>query len=185
MMSGQPLGSVSEDSRRKTLDRIVDQQLLLEQMQADSRADDDGARRSLADLRSNLKLQNSADWARYMSSYGLREEDCLHQLAVHLAVLRFADFRLRANVKVDQAEIEAFYRDRLVPEVERRGAKPDPLSEVAPGIQRLLTEQKISEMLSTWLHNLRDQGTVRILINEPQPPAPVQESSAAQVTRAQ
>ena len=185
MMLTRPLSAVTEELRRKTLNQMVDQQLLLDQMQTEVAASDEEAQRTLADLRASLKLQSDKDWRRYLSVYGLTEVDCMHQLTLHLAVLRFADFRLRANVKVDPSEIEAYYREHLVPEVEKRGATPDPLETLAPKIERLLTEQKISDMLSTWLHNLRDQGTVRFLIDDPQPATSVQRPDSATVAKGQ
>jgi peptidyl-prolyl cis-trans isomerase SurA len=183
MLSTRPLSAVTEELRRKTLNQMVDQQLLLDQMQTEVAASDDEAQRTLADLRGSLKLQSDKDWQRYLAGYGLTEADCMHQLTLHLALLRFADFRLRANVKVDRSEIETYYREHLVPEVEKRGATPDPLETLAPKIERLLTEQKISDMLSTWLHNLRDQGTVRFLIDDPQPPTPVQRPNSATIAK--
>jgi peptidyl-prolyl cis-trans isomerase SurA len=185
MMLTQPMSAITEELRRKTLNQMVDQRLLLDQMQTEVAASDEEAQRTLADLRSSLKLQSDKDWRHYLASYGLTEVDCMHQLTLHLAVLRFADFRLRANVKVDRSEIEAYYREHLVPEVEKRGATPDPLETLAPKIERLLTEQKISDMLSTWLHNLRDQGTVRFLIDDPQPAAPAQRPHSATVAKGQ
>jgi hypothetical protein len=185
MMLTRPLSAVTEELRRKTLNQMVDQQLLFDQMQTEVAASDEEAQHTLADLRASLKLQSEKEWQRYLAGYGLTEADCIHQLALHLAVLRFADFRLRANVKVDRSEIEAYYREHLVPEVEKRGATPDPLETVAPKIERLLTEQKISDMLSTWLHNLRDQGTVRFLIDDPPQGTPVKEPNSATVARGQ
>ena len=185
MMLTRPLSAVTEELRRKTLNQMVDQQLLFDQMQTEVAASDEEAQRTLADLRASLKLQSDKDWQRYLADYGLTQADCMRQLALHLAVLRFADFRLRANVKVDRSEIEAYYSEHLVPEVEKRGATPDPLETLAPKIERLLTEQKISDMLSTWLHTLRDQGTVRFLIDDPQPAAPVQRPYSATLAHGQ
>ncbi len=176
MMLARPLASMNDDARRKTLNQMVDQQLLLKQMQTEDAASEDEARRTLSDLRKDFKLQNDKDWQHYLASYGLSEADCLRQLSLRLAVLRFADFRLRANVKIDRTEIETYYRDHLVPEVERRGATPDPLETLAPKIERLLTEQKISELLSTWLHNLRDEGNVRFVIQQPTAPSQTPQS---------
>lgn len=183
MMLARPLSSMNDEARRKTLNQMVDQQLLLKQMQTEDAASEEEARRALADLRKDFKLQNDRDWQRYLASYGLSEADCLRQLSLRLAVLRFADFRLRANVKIDRTEIEAYYRDHLVPEVERRGATPDPLETLAPKIERLLTEQKISELLSTWLHNLRDEGNVCFLVE--QSPSPAQTAGSVPVVKEQ
>lgn len=76
--------------------------------------------------------------------------------------MRLVDARLRPAVQIDSKSIEAYYRDQFVPKLKQAGASEVPLNEVAGKIRELLTEQKVSEMLVSWLQTLRSEGQVRV-----------------------
>jgi len=77
-------------------------------------------------------------------------------------VMRLVDARLRPAVEIDSKSIEAYYRDQFVPKLKQSGASEVPLAEVSAKIREVLTEQKVSELLVSWLQNLRSEGQVRI-----------------------
>ena len=87
-----------------------------------------------------------------------------------LEVLRFLDSRFRPTVRVEFRAIQLYYREQFLPELHRQGGKDIPLSEVAPKIREILTQQRINEQVAAWLQSLREQADIRI------PSAPKQET---------
>jgi hypothetical protein len=77
-------------------------------------------------------------------------------------VMRLVDARLRPAVQIDAKSIEAYYRDQFVPKLKQSGASEVPLAEVSAKIRELLTEEKVSQMLVSWLQTLRSEGQVHI-----------------------
>jgi len=76
--------------------------------------------------------------------------------------MRLVDARLRPAVQIDAKSIEAYYRDQFVPKLKQTGASEVPLADVSAKIRELLTEQRVSEMLVSWLQTLRSEGQVHI-----------------------
>jgi hypothetical protein len=58
-------------------------------------------------------------------------------------------------VTIDSKSIESYYNQELLPQLRQSGAQDVPLAEVTPQIKELLTEQKVSRLLTAWLQNLR------------------------------
>jgi hypothetical protein len=76
------------------------------------------------------------------------------------------DSRLRPAVQIDSKSVEAYYRDQFVPKLKESGAGEVPLDQVSSKIRELLTQEKVSEMLVSWLQTLRSQGEVHIPASE-------------------
>ena len=76
--------------------------------------------------------------------------------------MRLVDARLRPTVEIDSKSVEAYYRDQFVPKLKQSGASEVPLADVSAKIRELLTEQKVDELLVSWLHTLRSEGQVHI-----------------------
>lgn len=71
--------------------------------------------------------------------------------------------RLRASVTIDSGSIARYYSQELLPQFHQSHTQDVPLSEVAPQIKELLTEQKVSELLTAWLQNLRAGSEIHTL----------------------
>jgi hypothetical protein len=65
-------------------------------------------------------------------------------------------------VQIDSKSIEAYYRDQFVPKLKQTGASEVPLTEVSGKIRELLTQEKVSQMLVSWLQTLRAEGQVHV-----------------------
>ena len=75
--------------------------------------------------------------------------------------MRAVDAHLRPGVQVDSRSVESYYRDKLLPELQARGAKQVALAEVTPEIREVLAQQKINDLLIAWLHTLRTSCTIK------------------------
>jgi hypothetical protein len=165
LLGNRSLAQFSDDDRRAVLDRLIDQELLREQMKsADFRhATDAEVSARIADARKQYPQAASDDsWRSLLARYHVTEKDMFAHVQQQIDVIRLVDARLRPAVQIDAKSIEAYYRDQFVPRLKQSGASEVPLAEVSAKIRELLTQEKVSEMLVSWLQTLRSEGQVHI-----------------------
>jgi len=165
LLNNRNLGQFTDDDRRTVLDRLIDQELLREQLKsADFKHASEGeAAVHVSDARKQYpQAATDAGWQSVLDQYHLREKDLLSHVQQQLDLMRLVDARLRPAVQIDSKTIEAYYREKFVPQLRQSGSSELPLSDVSARIRELLTEQKVSELLISWLQTLRSEGEVRI-----------------------
>jgi len=163
LMNERPLSSVSAEDRRKSLDRLIDQTLLREQMDASSfpRATAAEVAARIRELRDQSPLWKSDEgWNRALANYGLVDDEIAEHVAMQLDMGRFIDLRFRPNIHIDPRTVEEYYVEQLLPELRRSGSAEITLKEASPKIEELLVQQRMDEMLTAWLRNLRQQTPV-------------------------
>ena len=157
-IAGRGLDQVSFKDRKAALDRLIDQELLREQMRGVDFPPVTEAEltASVAEVR---KLYPEAvtlqGWHDALTQSGLTETALRDRLTLQLNLLRLVETRLRPAVDIDAQSIEHYYNQELLPQLRQAGGKDVGLEEVTPKIKELLTEQKVSELLTSWLQNLR------------------------------
>ena len=165
-LSGRPLEQVASPDRKAALDRLIDQELLREQMRSS-----DFKPVSPAEIEAQLdslkadyaRDHESSSWGSALASYGLTEAVVKDHIAVELNQLRLVDTHLRPLVQVDSAEIETYYKQQIVPKFPA-GQVPR-LENARREIRELLVQQKIDQQLSSWLDTLRSQARITMLVN--------------------
>ena len=165
LLNNRNLSQFTDDDRRSVLDRLIDQELLREQLKsADFKhASEAEAAAHVSDARKQYpQAATDAGWQSVLDQYHLREKDLLFHVQQQLDLMRLVDARLRPTVQIDSKTIEAYYREKFVPQLRQSGSSELPLSDVSARIRELLTEQKVSELLISWLQTLRSEGEVRI-----------------------
>jgi hypothetical protein len=165
LLNGQGLTQFTDDTKRAVLDRLIDQELLRGQIKA---ADFDHATEAeaVARVAEARKLYpaaaTDAGWQAVLARYHLTEKDLLTHVQQQIEVMRLVDAHLRPSVQIDSKTIEAYYREKFVPQVRQSGAGEVSLADVSGKIRELLTEQKVSELLVSWLQTLRSESDVRV-----------------------
>lgn len=91
---------------------------------------------------------------------GLDEEALSQIVARQLAVLRFVEERLRAQVFVTSDDIRAYYDDVLVPEMHSAGREAPPVDEVREQIRAVIREQRLNEEAEEWTLELRRRADI-------------------------
>lgn len=165
LINHRTLGQFTDDDRRAVLDRLIDQELLREQMKsADFRhATEAEAATHVAEARKQYAQATSGDtWESLLAQYHLAEQDVLHHAQQEIDLMRLVDTRLRPAVQIDAKSIEAYYRDKFVPRLKQSGAEEVPLGDVSAKIRELLTQEKVNELLVSWLQSLRSESQVRL-----------------------
>lgn len=155
------------ESRRAAFDRIVEQELIRQQMQGLYTPEPEAIQQRERDIRALYpEASTDAGWDRVLDSYGFTRQQIEAAIVAELQTLRFVDIRLRPTVRVDPAEIESYYRDKLVPEVRKRGAEPDSLADLSDQIRELLIEEKINRVFLDWIASLRTQSKIEVFADD-------------------
>jgi len=163
-VEGKALNRLTDEEHKATLDRLIDQELLRQQIPSETlhvRAEKVEAR--IADVRKLYPgAESDAGWHAALVRYGLTETELKEHIKVQLALMRLVDERLRPGVQVDPHSVESYYREKFLPELRQQGARDVPLASVAPKIQEVLAQQRVDEMLTAWLRNLRAQSDIQL-----------------------
>ncbi|MGH9503843.1 MAG: SurA N-terminal domain-containing protein [Terriglobales bacterium] len=156
--AGHPLDRISAEDRKAALDRLIDQELLREQLRASDaqHASPEEVAQRVTEIRKQYaEGETELGWRALLDKYRLNEKSLEDQVAVELDLMRLVDARLRPAVTVDSKSIESYYHQELLPQLRQSGGQNVPLAEVRNKIKELLTQKKISQLLTAWLRNLR------------------------------
>jgi len=172
LLQGKPLGDgkFNRKDALAVLDRLVDQALLDQQIINQAVLDPTPAELSAQIKEVRKQVPGAATeegWKSVLSTYGLTEQDIAEQLTSQSRILRFVDLRFRGLVRVEKDAVDAYYQDKLLPELRKRGAVEPKLSEVSERIENVLVEQRIDELLANWLQTLRSQAHIEKMLAEP------------------
>ena len=164
LMEGAAPGTGSEDEQRATLNRLIDRELLREQMREGEvkPPTSDEIEMNVAELKTRLNAGGES-WREKLSRYGITEDELRKRIALQLDQLRLVDLRLRPAVQIEPNEVRRYYQEQFLPKVLRSGAKPLDETDAAPKVREILTQQKVNQLLNSWLETLRSQAEVRIL----------------------
>jgi hypothetical protein len=165
LLSARSLSDFTEEDRRAVLDRLIDQELLGEQMKSAliKHASEEEAAAQVAPTRQLYPDAATDDgWKAVLAKFGLTEKALVAHVQEQLDLMRLVDAHLRPTVQIDSKTIEAYYRDQFVPQLRQSGAGEIPLQEVSAKIRELLTEEKVSELMVSWLHSLRSESNLSV-----------------------
>jgi hypothetical protein len=161
-MSGRPISSATPQDPQSAVDRIVDQELLREQTRtADFKAASrDEIEAQVVLLKKEHEQENSAQpWSARLHEYGLTETDIRDHVALELNQLRVIDARLRPSIEVNSAEVEGYYKEKVLSQT---AGKPSvTLAEAEPKIREILVQQRMNQLLDSWLESLRAQAKIQ------------------------
>ena len=177
LLSARTLTDFNESERRAVLDRLIDQELLSEQMKSASfqHASEQEAQEQVASAR-KLYPEATTDqgWQAVLSNYDLTEQSLLQHVKEQIDLMRLVDAHLRPAVQIDSKSVESYYRDKFVPQLKQSGEQEVPLSDVSAKIRELLTEERVNEMMVSWLQSLRSESKVSVPGTEGSPGEGVQ-----------
>lgn len=165
LMSGKPLDQFTDDERRAVLDRLIDQELLDEQMKSTSfqHASETEVQARVTQARRLYPEATTAEgWQTVLKRFQLNAKDLMAQVQQQIDLMRLVDARLRPQVQIDSKSIEAYYRDKFVPQLKQAGGGEVSLADVSGRIRELLTQEKVNQLLVSWLQNLRSESKVTI-----------------------
>jgi len=165
LADNHPLNTILMDERKAALDRIIDQELIREEVhsadfQPASAAEVDARMAEIRKLHSDVV--DDASWLATLHRYGLTAGELREKVTADLNSWKAVDARLRPGVAIDSRSVERYYQDSFVPELHKTAAPQPALAEVAPKIKEILAQQQINELLGAWLKSLRGESKIRI-----------------------
>ncbi len=160
--SGRDPDSFTSAERNAVLDRLIDQELLREQVRPSQPAPAEQVAARLAEVR-KLHPDCATDdgWRAKLQRYGLTKAAIEQRLSDQIQLMKLVEDRLRPSIQIDEQAVETYYHDRLLPEMKKAGSGAAPLPEVFGRIKSLLAEQKMNELLSGWLASLRSGSHIQ------------------------
>ena len=111
LLNGRSQNQFTDDERRAVLDRLVDQELLGEQMKSAffQHASEAEAAARIADARKQYpEAATAAGWQAVLARFHLTEKDLLAHVEQQIDLMRLVDARLRPAVQIDSKTIEAY-----------------------------------------------------------------------------
>ena len=165
LLNGRALNEFTEDDRRGVLDRLIDQELLAEQMKSANfkHASEEEAEARVAEARKQYPdAATDKGWQSILGRFGLVQKDLVAHVQQQIDLMRLVDAHLRPAVQIDSKTVEAYYREKFVPELKEPVASEAPPAEVAAKIRELLTEEKVNELMVSWLQSLRSESKVSV-----------------------
>lgn len=169
LLEGKPLDKLTAVDLQQVLDQLIDRALLEQQIMNPSVLDPTPADvvDRLREVRTRTPGAGSdAQWQALLTRYGVTEQDVSDQVISQLRIVKFIDLRFRAMAQVDRAAITSYYQEKLLPELRKQGAPEPPLDQVAGKIEKILFEQRIDDLLNSWLQTLRSQANIQKIVPE-------------------
>jgi len=159
--NGRDPDSFTSPERKGALDRLIDQELLREQVRPSQSAPTEQVAARVAEVRKlNQDCPTDETWRAKLQRYGLSESDLKKRLSDQIQLMTLVEDRLRPSIQIDQQAVESYYHDQLLPELRKAGNRAKPLTEVFGRIKDLLAEKKMNELLTGWLANLRSESHI-------------------------
>lgn len=160
--------SFTSSERRAALNRLIDRELLREQLRPSQPVPADQVAARVAELREQISNQACKEvgklhldckgddaWRAVLQRYGLTQNALEKRLGDEIQLMKLVEDRLRPSIQIDPQAVETYYHDQLLPEMQRAGSRAASLPEVFGRIKDLLAEKKMNELLSGWLVSLR------------------------------
>lgn len=174
----QPYRDAAESSREKTIERLVNRQLILQQskLQPEDPFSDAEVDKEIDSLKKDIPeckkyaCETAGGWEKFLAAHGFTPESLRDRWQTRMEVLRFISERFKQGIRITDAEIKSYYEKQMLPEYEKKGVKPPALNTISDRISEVLLQQQVSLLLNDWLKSLRAQGQVVIL--HPGEPAP-------------
>ena len=170
LSNGRDPDSFTSDERKAALNRLIDQELLREQVRPTQPPPADQVAARVAEVRKlQLDCPTDESWHAKLQRYGLTQSALEKHFADQIQLMKSVEDRLRPSIQIDPRAVESYYHDQLLPEMKKAGNRTTPLSDVFGRIKDLLAEKKMNELLTGWLASLRSASHI-----------PTSESSAAE-----
>jgi len=162
-MSGRKPEDVSAEQRKAALDRLIDQDLMREQMRmVELKPATDEIKKQIDGLKGEqFREHPGQSWKMTLSRYQLTNKIVEEHVAAELEHLQLVDLRFRPSIQVSAADIEKYYREQIVSKLP--ASDPLALNDAAPKIKEILIQEKINQLLNSWLEALRSQAQIQVL----------------------
>jgi hypothetical protein len=162
LANGRAPDSFTSAERQAALERLIDQELLREQVRPSQSAPSEQVAARVFEIRKSLPDCGTEDgWRATLRRFGLTQAALEKRLSDEIQLMQLVEDRLRPSIQIDQKAVETYYHEQLLPQLKQAGDKAKPLTEVYGRIKTVLAERKMNELLTGWLASLRSGSHIR------------------------
>jgi hypothetical protein len=165
-------GGLGALTKQKALEQLIGRALIQQQIREEDLQATDPPQAEvdarLAEIRKELpacvrnNCSTDAGWTAFLAAHGLTQERVETYMRYRLEILRFIELRFRQGISIQPQEIDAYYRNTLLPQYAKGEAIPS-LDKVSSRIEEILLQQRVNVLFDDWLTNLRKQGEIEVL----------------------
>ncbi len=111
-----------------------------------------------------LKGQFSAPekYASRLDELGLTADQVRQLLARQIYVERYVDYKFRPAVQIEPADVDAYYKKELVPELAKKNQPAPDRTTVDQQIREVLIQRGISDLTAKWLDDTKSRLKIEI-----------------------
>lgn len=152
-------GSQGDETRRRILDRMIDQKLVVQLASESVSVGEEELEMSLSDVvqRTDPDIAGAA-----LLQFGLDWDDLKSYLREKLSFQKVISQRFSRRIIVSIDEIEKHYEQVYVPSQREKNLSPQPMIEVLDQIERDLRREKVEDQVREWIDNLKRQANIQI-----------------------
>jgi hypothetical protein len=167
----QPFSEPTPETRQELIERLIDRALILQQMALQPEPPITGAQveSQLATLRKGIPrcgayhCETDAGWEKFAADQGFTMDEVRERWRQRMQVLRFIEERFRMGIRIDQVDIDNYYKNTMLPTYAKEKMTPPAEETIADRIQEILLQERVNKLLDDWLTALRAQGSVRMM----------------------
>jgi parvulin-like peptidyl-prolyl isomerase len=116
--------------------------------------------RELARLASRFANLNA--YSAKLGELGLTATQVRQLLQRQIYVERYLDYKFRPSVQIEPANIDAYYRNELLPELAKKNQRAPTRAEVEDQIREVLTQRGISDLTGKWLDETKSRLKIEV-----------------------
>jgi hypothetical protein len=148
-------------SEQEELDRLIDQELIRQEMEnyPIPQAQVETVVQSKIEYLKNTYVEIGGLPA-LLHQLGLDEDALVRKIRLIVLSEKFMSLRFGPFITISPAEVEAYYNERLVPDLKKRGYAAPPLAQRASEIEALLKEEKKNAAWLEWIENIRNHSRI-------------------------
>ncbi len=146
------------------LGQLIDQKLIAaEALQTPGiQISDEQVRERLDEYKARFEAE--AEFQAHLQKIQMTEEELSELVYRQLAVLMFVKVRFEPFVIILPDQIERYYRQTLVPELQQSGQEAPPVSLFDEQIRQILTVTRVNQEVDIWVESARRKAEVIILL---------------------
>jgi hypothetical protein len=143
-------------NRRATAERMVDQTLVRNELEASRYLPPTAAEKATALDEEKARFGGEAAYRRALADYGISEEDLKARLAWQLTLLRFIGLRFRPGIQIGDPEIRKYFDEHMRAGLmaAHPGQTPS-VEDYRAGIEQTLIDQAADQQMEQWLKEAR------------------------------
>ena len=151
----------SAASKRKTAERLVEQRLIRNEMEASlyPLPAPDAVEQMAKDVQSRFPSQER--YQQELQRAGITEEDLKAHLLRQLITLRFLDLRFRPGVQIGEDELNKYFNQRLAPELKKaHPGEQFSLIDYRDQVEQALIGERVDKASDAWLKEARERTRI-------------------------